>query len=136
MLDDPRSLALANRFAGRWLGFEDLPTQAVDVRRFRGTHDGLKRAMVAERTLFFDALVREDRSLLELVDSGTTFLNATLAGHYGVAGVEGGEMRRVALDERVDVDRRTMVCDHAAARAGPDAHQAPPNQPVLQERGR
>jgi len=100
MLDDPRSVALAERFAARWLGVAKVPTQAVDVRRFRGTRDELKHAMVAETVRFFDALVREDRSLLELVDADSTFLNATLAQHYGIEGVSGGELRRVALPDR------------------------------------
>lgn len=100
LLDDPRSEALATRFAGRWLGFADLLTLGVDTRRFRGTGAGLKRSMMRESTSFFDALVREDRSLLELIDSNTTFLDATLAKHYGIDGVEGGKMRRVELSDR------------------------------------
>lgn len=100
LLDDPRSEALATRFAARWLGFADLLTLGVDTRRFRGTGTGLKRSMMEESTRFFDALVREDRSLLELVDSDTTFLDATLAKHYGIDGVKGGEMRRVELTDR------------------------------------
>lgn len=100
MLDDPRSVALAERFAARWLGVAEVMTQAVDVRRYRGTHDGLKQAMVGETVRFFDALVREDRSLLELIDADSTFLNATLAKHYGIEGVTGGELRRVPLPDR------------------------------------
>ena len=100
LLDDPRSEALATRFAARWLGFADLQSQGVDVRRYRGTDDDLKRSMIEESTLFFDALVREDRRLLELVDSPSTFLDGTLARHYGIEGVEGGGMRRVELPDR------------------------------------
>lgn len=100
LLDDPRSEALATRFAGRWLGFNDLPTQGVDTRRFSGTGTHLKQSMAKESALFFDALVREDRSLLELVDSKSTFLDDTLATHYGIEGVEGGKMRRVELADR------------------------------------
>ncbi|MFT5155332.1 MAG: hypothetical protein ACI841_005343, partial [Planctomycetota bacterium] len=100
LLNDARSSALASRFAGRWLGFADLPTQAVDTRRFKGTGDYLKKSMLRESTLFFDAIVREDRSLLELVDSGSTFLNETLAKHYGIEGIKGGEMRLVEMSDR------------------------------------
>ncbi len=100
MLDDPRSESLATRFAGRWLGFADLATLGVDTRRFQGTSDRLKNSMAQESALFFDGLVREDRSLLELVDSSSTFLDATLAKHYGIEGVTGGKMRRVELSTR------------------------------------
>ena len=100
MIDDERSRALGSRFAGRWLGFADVETRAVDFRRFKGVAKRVKTAMVRESTLFFERLVREDRSLLELVDSKSTFLNATLAKHYGIDGVEGNKMRRVELDDR------------------------------------
>ena len=100
LLDDGRSEALATRFAGRWLGFADMPTQAVDVRRFKGTNDALKRSMVGESVRFFDALVRDDRSLLELVDADYTFLNGTLARHYGIDGVTGNDWVRFPIEDR------------------------------------
>jgi hypothetical protein len=100
LLDHPRARALGERFAVRWLGVAQVATQAVDVRRFSGVSDALKRSMVEETVLFFEDLVRRDASLLELLDSKHTFLNAALAAHYGVEGVKGERMRRVELSDR------------------------------------
>ncbi len=110
MLNDPKAVSLGERFAARWLGVSEVPTQPTDVRRFSGIHAPLKRSMVQETVLFFDGLVREDRSLLELIDSDYTYLNKALAGHYGIDGVEPGPMRRVELSDR----RRGGVLTHAS----------------------
>ncbi len=95
MLKDRRSKALAANFAGQWLRSRDVENYEVDLRF---GHD-LAEAMRQETESCFDYVVREDRSLLELIDSDYTFLNERLAKHYGVDGVSGGEMRRVELAE-------------------------------------
>ena len=100
MLDDPRAISLGERFAARWLGVSEVPTQATDVRRFSGVNSWLKELMLRETVLFFHGIVREDRSLLELVDSDYTYLNKGLAAHYGLEGIEAGPMRRVELSDR------------------------------------
>lgn len=98
LLDDPRSLALADDFAAQWLGIRRLESAAEPDRgRFPAYTDSLRTAMIAEARLFFDAVVREGRPLLELVDSSFTFVNEELAAHYGIAGVRGEAMRRIIL---------------------------------------
>ena len=100
MLEDDRARAFATRFGTRWLGVADVPTQAVDVRRFSGTHVELKHAMVQETALFLDELVREDASLLSLIDADFTYVNQALAKHYGLEAVQGAQLRRVELSDR------------------------------------
>ena len=95
MLDDPRSDALATRFAAQWLRIPDLERMHPDVRTYPDFDEQLKRAMRQETELFFEYLVRQDRGLLELLTADYTFLNERLAKHYGVPGIVGTEFRRV-----------------------------------------
>lgn len=98
MLRDPRSLALAESFAGQWLGFDKLREEVrPDTERFPEFDFALRVAMYREPLEFFSALVKENRSVLELIDSETTFVNARLAKHYGMAGLSGSQMRRVPV---------------------------------------
>lgn len=97
MLDDPRCAALIENFSGQWLQLRALDSIAIDRARFPEYDDDLRAAMTAEATLFFGDLLKSDRSVLDLVDSRDTFLNARLAKFYGIAGVEGKEFRRVTL---------------------------------------
>lgn len=98
LLDDPRSIALADDFAAQWLGVRRLLTAAdPDRNRFPCYTNSLRSSMIDEARLFFDAIQREDRGLDELVAASFTFLNEELAKHYGVAGVRGEAMRRVIL---------------------------------------
>jgi hypothetical protein len=101
MLADPRASALAENFAGQWLGLRRLETAAPDPTLFRGFGDSLRRAMAAEVLMQFEAVVREDRSVLELLHADYAFLNEDLARHYGVKGVSGPHMRKVALADPV-----------------------------------
>src|SRR5262249_21218600 len=68
-----------------------------DPMRFRGFDDSLRAAMLKETELFFASIMREDRSLLDLLDAKYTFLNERLAKHYGIPDVKGEQFRRVAL---------------------------------------
>jgi mono/diheme cytochrome c family protein len=99
MLRDPRSRALAENFAVQWLQLRRLETQLPDPKRFPSFDEPLRKAMLEEAVLLFDAVVREDRSVMDLLGADFTFLNARLARHYGIPGVEGPEMRRVALSD-------------------------------------
>ena len=96
MLADPRSEALATRFAAQWLRLPDLETMHPDVRTYPDFDEQLKRAMRRETELFFHHLVREDRSLLELLTADYSFVNERLARHYRLPGVAGEHHRRVA----------------------------------------
>src|SRR5690606_34223762 len=98
MLADPRSEALSSRFATQWLRLNDLSRMHPDALLFPYYDYTLGEDMAAETRLFFDYLVREDRSVLELLTADYSFLNERLARHYGVPGVSGDAFRRVRLD--------------------------------------
>ncbi len=97
MLADPKSQALIENFAGQWLQLRNLDTLTFDPARFPGCDAQLLADMREETLQFFAALVREDQSLLRLLDADFTFVNQRLAAHYGLAGVTGNEFRRVSL---------------------------------------
>ena len=114
MLADPRSEALATRFAAQWLRLPDLDALHPDVRTYPDFDEQLKRAMRRETELFFDHLVRGDRSLTELLTADYTFVNERLARHYGLSGVVGGHHRRVT---RPAGDARRGVLGHGSVLA-------------------
>jgi len=95
MLADPRAEALASRFAAQWLRLQDLEKIHPDALQFPNFHEQLGDDMVRETELFFSSIVREDRSVLDLYRADYTYLNQTLAEHYGIRGVTGPEFRRV-----------------------------------------
>jgi cytochrome c553 len=97
MLADPRSAALADNFAGQWLETRNLDSVQPDPRKFPEWGSDLRDAMKTETRMFFESLLRENRSLAGFLDANYTFLNDTLARHYGVEGVTGPEFRRVNL---------------------------------------
>jgi Protein of unknown function (DUF1592)/Protein of unknown function (DUF1588)/Protein of unknown function (DUF1585)/Protein of unknown function (DUF1587)/Protein of unknown function (DUF1595) len=96
MLADPRSRALVDNFGGQWLRLRELRNaQPLDG----GFDDNLREAFEQETQLLFSDIVREDLAITHLLDSGYTYLNERLARHYGIAGVHGSYLRRVALPE-------------------------------------
>ena len=95
MLADPRSEALATRFAAQWLRLPDLDALHPDVRTYPDFDEQLKHAMRRETELFFHHLVRQDRSLTELLTADYAFVNERLARHYRLPGVVGEHHRRV-----------------------------------------
>ncbi len=97
MLKDPKARSLAENFAIQWLQLRRLETQAPDPKRFPRWDEKLRAAMHDEAVLLFDEILREDKSVLELLGARYTYLNERLAAHYGIAGVKGPEMRRVEL---------------------------------------
>jgi hypothetical protein len=99
MLRDPRATALVDNFAGQWLQLRALERASPDPVRFPDFDAELRDAMRAETELLFEAVLREDRPLRDLIDPDFTFLNARLAQHYGIEGVQGAHMRRVRLDD-------------------------------------
>ncbi len=102
MLRDPRSQALATRFAGQWMRLQDLEKIQPDVRVAPDFDEPLKRAMLGETEIFFDNLIREDGSVMDLYTADYTFVNERLARHYGIPDVAGERFRRVnhVHDER------------------------------------
>ena len=97
MLADPRSSALVENFGGQWLQLRNLARAQPDPERFPAFDEELRASMLRESELFFDSIVREDRSILDFLDSDFTFVNETLARHYGMGDVSGAEFRRIAL---------------------------------------
>ncbi len=95
MLADPRADALGPRFAAQWLRLQDLEKVHPDVRKQPDFDHQLKASMLRETELFFNSLVREDRSVLDLFAADYTFVNERLARHYGIPGVTGNAFRRV-----------------------------------------
>jgi len=99
MLDDPKSQALVDNFVGQWLELRNLDDAFRDRRRFPKFNRPLRDAMKQEVRLFFGNLMKENRSVLELVDANYTFLNEPLAKLYGISDVSGDEFRKVDLSE-------------------------------------
>ena len=98
MLADPKAGALVENFGGQWLHLRNVADWTPDPVRFADFDDSLRYAFERETELFLDHLIREDRSVLELIDADYTFLNERLAGFYGIDGVNGGYFRRVPLE--------------------------------------
>ncbi len=98
MLADPRSDALATRFASQWLRLQDLDGMHPDYLLYPLYDDTLATALKRETELFFENLVREDRSVLEILTADYTFVNERLARHYGIPNVTGSQFRRVKLE--------------------------------------
>jgi len=97
MLADPRSRSLVTNFAAQWLFLRDVETKEADVYLFRDFDEGVRAAFVRETELFLDSILRENRSVLELLTADYTFLNEPLARHYGIPQVTGSHFRRVML---------------------------------------
>ena len=99
MLADPRSKALVDNFAGQWLYLRNLKTINPDFETFPDFDDNLRQAMKRETELFIDSIMREDKSVMDLLSANYTFLNERLARHYGIPGIYGTDFRRVNLKE-------------------------------------
>ena len=102
LLADPRSEALSTRFAAQWLRLQDIDKVHPDALQFPNFRQQLADDMRRETELFFDDIVRENKSVLELFSADYTFINEALARHYGIPGVRGPEFRRVTYPD----DRR------------------------------
>ena len=99
MLADNRSQALVSNFASQWLHLRNLASITPDMRLFPDFDDNLRQAFRQETELFFESILREDRSAIDLLRANYTFVNERLAKHYGIPHVYGSRFRRVALDE-------------------------------------
>jgi hypothetical protein len=99
LLEDRRSEALATRFASQWLRLQDLEKIVPDYLHYPHYDGNLAESMRRETELFFDALVREDRNVLELLTADYGFINERLARHYAMPNIVGSEFRRVQLPE-------------------------------------
>ena len=110
MLEDPRAEALGSRFAAQWLRLEDLENVHPDRLMYPDFTEQLADAMRLETEMLFNSLVREDRSMFDLLTADYTFINERLARHYGIPGVIGEEFRRVTYPD----DRRRGLLGHGS----------------------
>jgi uncharacterized protein DUF1592/uncharacterized protein DUF1588/uncharacterized protein DUF1585 len=97
MLSDPKSKALVDNFAGQWLYLRNLRNINPAPSEFPDFDHNLRLAMLREMEMFFESVVREDRSVMDLMTAGDTFVNERLARHYGITNVYGEHFRRVTL---------------------------------------
>jgi hypothetical protein len=95
MLADPKSSALINNFAGQWLNLRELTKVETSAKDF---DDNLRQSFRRETELLFESILREDRSILTLLDADYTFVDERLARHYGIPDIHGSYFRRVTLD--------------------------------------
>ena len=101
MLADPRAEALGTRFAAQWLRLQDLDKVHPDPNFYPNFDEQLAgRDADARPSMFFNNLVREDRSVLELFSADYTFVNERLARHYGIPGVAGDRVPQVTVSGR------------------------------------
>lgn len=98
MLADERSQSLVKNFGGQWLYLRNLDSVTPDGRLYPDFGDNLRQALRRETELFLESVLREDRSVLDLLKSDYTFLNERLAKHYGIPHVYGARFRRVVLE--------------------------------------
>jgi mono/diheme cytochrome c family protein len=97
MLKDPKANALVHNFAGQWLFLRDLKSTNPDSREFPDFDDNLRQSFVRETEMLFESVLREDRSVLDLLDADYTFVNERLAKHYDIPGIYGPDFRRVTV---------------------------------------
>ena len=97
MLADARASAFVSNFAGQWLHLRNLKGKVPNSELFPDFDDNLRQAFQREAELFFESIIREDRSVLDLMNADYTFVNERLARHYGIANVFGSDFRRVSL---------------------------------------
>ena len=106
MLADARSHALVTNFAGQWLYLRNLGLVKPDPDAFPEFDESLREAFQKETELFFETMLRENRSVVELLNANFTFMNERLARHYDFPNVHGSNFRRVSLTED---DRRGLL---------------------------
>ena len=99
MLADPRSSAFVNNFAGQWLHLRNLRSITPNSDLFPDFDDNLRQAFRREAELFFESVLQENRSVLDLMTADYTFVNERLARHYGIDNVFGSGFRRVQLKD-------------------------------------
>ncbi|HTM13524.1 MAG TPA: DUF1592 domain-containing protein [Bryobacteraceae bacterium] len=128
MLDDPRSSAFVDNFAGQWLQIRNLATVRPDPVVFADFDESLRWSMQRETELFFESILRENRSVLDLLTADYTFLNERLANHYGIPGIYGSQFRRVVLK---DPDRGGLL-----GQASLLTVTSPPNRTSVVQRGK
>ena len=106
MLKDPRAQALIENFAGQYLSLRSLTSIVPDYHTFPDFDDNLRQAMKRETELFFESIIRDDSSAMDLLNADYTFVNERLARHYGIPAIYGSHFRRVTVQ---DENRRGLL---------------------------
>jgi hypothetical protein len=125
MLADPRSRELVKNFAGQWLELRNLQSSTPTTILFPDFDDNLRQSMRTETEMLFESIMREDRSVVELLTADYTFVNERLARHYGIRNVYGSRFRRVSLQGDLDIRRgllgkgSTLLVTSVADRTSP-----------------
>jgi hypothetical protein len=104
MLADPRSQALIVNFGGQWLGLRELTKVETSAKNF---DENLRQSFKRETEMLFESVVREDRSIVNLLDADYTFVDERLARHYGIPNIRGSYFRRITLN--ADSARRGIL---------------------------
>jgi hypothetical protein len=107
MLADPKAGALGANFANQWFGLRQLAAAQPSTNEFDGN---LRRSFARETELLFDSIVREDASIVELLDADYTFVDERLARHYGIEQVRGSRFRRIEITD----DARRGILGHGS----------------------
>jgi hypothetical protein len=123
MLADPKAQSLIDNFAGQWLQLRNLKNKQPNSHEFPDFDDNLRQALLTETELFFASIIREDRSVLDLMNADYTFLNERLAKHYGIPNVYGSHFRRVVLP---DETRRGLLGKGAVLMVTSHPHRTSP----------
>ena len=110
MLSDARASALVSNFAGQWLQLRNLQRVSPDPMKYPDFDDDLRQAFRRETELLFESIVRDDRSILDLLRADYTYVNERLARHYGMPGITGSQFRRVAVAD----DARRGLLGHGS----------------------
>ncbi len=111
LLADPRATSLVTNFADQWLYLRNLDSITPDGRLFPDFDDNLRQAFRRETEMLFETVLREDRSVLDLLRADFTFLNERLAEHYGIPHIYGDRFRKVALEPE---SRRGGILRHGS----------------------
>ena len=106
MLRDPKAVALVDNFAAQWLFLRNLQSINPDTRTFPNFDDKLRNAFRTETAMFIGSIIREDRSVIDLLNADYTYVNDRLAQHYGIPNIYGSHFRRVAV---TDENRRGLL---------------------------
>jgi len=123
MLADPKSQAFVDNFVGQWLQLRNLKTKQPNSHEFPDFDDNLRTALGTEAEMFFASIMREDRSVVDLMTADYTFLNERLARHYGIPNVYGTHFRRVTLK---DDTRRGLLGKGAVLMVTSHPHRTSP----------
>jgi hypothetical protein len=100
MLTDPKSTALVRNFAGQWLFLRNLQSAKPDGHEYPSFDDNLRQSFRRETEMLFESIIRENRSILDILNANYTFVNERLAKHYGIPNIYGTQFRRVTLKDQ------------------------------------